>query len=594
MTFKNRITNIKPVDTELIIREFLSKKNWDMLYQSNILRKDMDNGVIDAHIDMLKWVITLEFDNKFEEKIRYHNAKCGFNFDNPIKKTIEMVLEHEMNHWKICPGDIVYLEMLMDTVSKGLEDGGLKKADIPTVTPYMSNFFSDIIINSIASVDRNYTDGFFLLYGQRLNSTHKQSIFSQINKNSSNTDLVFDIFCDVQAKIFGNTVNERSIVEIGTSNYNRVKDYVTKLLCALSSPIHANDIYSKKIDAKSTDELLSKFKKEDNWGPMAYTTAKLLAPLFNNINEEKLDEMFPLSGPIKKFVEDKNYRKMVVENGIGRGSELKYIKKFENYDEQYRKKAGIIVIESNADSEEKHSLTICKMGLDEADKNNPSSIYWPNTIIAGDQLLLNQKPLPFNMNFEGNTLVGSMQDILFIVDTSGSMDWSGYPFDNSKYDLSLQSFYAMVNYLEKIKKASFLNYGLIQFSNNTIWSKWHSYYELDNVKKALFDMYEGNRTHLDPKILNEALKTKRDKFMAVMISDGEIENSRDVINSCTEMISEGNDFILLQIASRDNFANQIASKGGTVVNIDNPKDMINLVLSATKRKYDRVVRRNTS
>jgi hypothetical protein len=187
-----------------------------------------------------------------------------------------------------------------------------------------------------------------------------------------------------------------------------------------------------------------------------------------------------------------------------------------------------------------------------------------------------------------------MQDILFIVDTSGSMDWSGYPFDNSKYDLSLQSFYAMVNYLEKVKKASFLNYGLIQFSNNTIWSKWHSYYELDNVKKALFDMYEGNRTHLDPKILNEALKTKRDKFMAVMISDGEIENSRDVINSCTEMISEGNDFILLQIASRDNFANQIASKGGTVVNIDNPKDMINLVLSATKRKYDRVVRRNTS
>ena len=136
----------------------------------------------------------------------------------------------------------------------------------------------------------------------------------------------------------------------------------------------------KKIDAKSTDELLSKFKKEDNWGPMAYTTAKLLAPLFNNINEEKLDEMFPLSGPIKKFVEDKNYRKMVVENGIGRGSELKYIKKFENYDEQYRKKAGVIVIESDADSEEKHSLTIFKMGLDEADKNNPSSIYWPNTI----------------------------------------------------------------------------------------------------------------------------------------------------------------------------------------------------------------------
>ncbi len=152
----------------------------------------------------------------------------------------------------------------------------------------------------------------------------------------------------------------------------------------------------------------------------------------------------------------------------------------------------------------------------------------------------------------------------------------------------------MIDYLEKVKKASFLNYGLIQFSDNTTWSGWRSYYELSSIKRNLFEGYEGNGTVLDPKILDETLKTKRDKFMAVMISDGEIMNSDEALKSCNEIITEGNEFILLQIASRDNFANKIEESGGMVVNIDNPNDLVGLVLSATKRKYDRVVRRNNS
>ncbi len=594
MFFKNKVIGTESISTELITREFLLKKNWDILYQSNIVRKDLDKDLMDANINMLKWIITVEFDNRFEEKVNNQNSKKGFYFDNPIKKTIEMVLEHEMNHWRICPGDIVYLEMIMDSVSKGLEDGGLKKVNIPAITPYVANFFSDIIINSIASTNKDYTEGFFLAYGHRLDVISKKANTFFSSKNSSDSQIIFEIFCDVQAKIFGNTKNERQIVEVESVSYDKVKDYVVNLLSILSSFKQTNEIYSKKIDDKNMNELLSRFKEESEWAPMAYGVAKLLAPLLNSVDDEDLEDICPLSGPIKEFVESKDYRKKVIETGIGKGSGLKYIKKFESYDEQYKKKARTIVIEPEGKSEERQSLTVFKMGASEANKNSLSSIYWPRTIIVGNQLLLNQKPLPFNMNFECNTLVGNMQDILFIVDTSRSMGWSGEPFDNSKYDLSLQSFYSMIDYLEKVKKASFLNYGLIQFSDNTTWSGWRSYYELSSIKRNLFEGYEGNGTVLDPKILDETLKTKRDKFMAVMISDGEIMNSDEALKSCNEIITEGNEFILLQIASRDNFANKIEESGGMVVNIDNPNDLVGLVLSATKRKYDRVVRRNNS
>jgi hypothetical protein len=324
--------------------------------------------------------------------------------------------------------------------------------------------------------------------------------------------------------------------------------------------------------------------------------ASFMAKYLKN-NLEDMKKRIVLNPLIDKMTKDGNFRRQIIRKGLERGSSLLYADDFESFDEIYKSVADEIVLEFlKKGKEEVPRLPLFYMKRRRIEEGDSfEGIEWGRTIFVdtGKQtdLWLFKGQVPYQIDIEGLPDSGSFEDLLFMVDVSGTMGWSGEPLDGSRYDMALRSIYSVLNYLEKTGKGYYLKYGLIMFSDSgkTMWSGWKSYSELEELKRHLFKDYQGGDTILDEDKVREAYTSKHDNFLALMVTDGDIHNPEEAKYVCKKLIEDGNDFVIFQIRFRSEFAEYMRRNGAAVVNVDKPEDLVGLILRKVGERYSPII-----
>jgi hypothetical protein len=589
-------------DTERFIREYLKKQGWDILYKLSITRENTEH-LIEAAIDNYTWNINLRLDPNFEAKIRKIVNKEIINIVDPEKKTVAAVVKHEKSHWDACPIDIEYLEAILDGTSVGLKNSGLfDDNEIKQYTPYVANMFCDIIVNSIVGLkenDEDFLEGIELLYLQEacLARNSGQLILENIlrrdNKNNVN---YYAIFVDAQMKIYQHSERARSLAKKFGGDYEEVNKASKDVIKILTNEHIAEKMSEGKADETDKRFALQALEDRLHWKRKSMEFASMMAKYLKN-NLDNMKRRIKLNPLIDKMTKDDNFRREVIRKGLEKGSSLLYTDDFEYFDEIYKSVADEIVLEFlKKGKEEVPRLPLFYMKRRRIEEGDSfEGIEWGRTIFVdtGKQtdVWLFKGQVPYQIDIEGLSDSGSFEDLLFMVDVSGTMGWSGEPLDGSRYDMALRSIYSVLNYLENTGKGHYLKYGLIMFSDprKTMWSGWKSYSELEELKRHLFKDYQGRDTILDEDKVRETYTSKHDNFLALMVTDGDIHNPEEAKYVCKKLIEDGNDFVIFQIRFRSEFAEYMRRNGAAVVNVDKPEDLVGLILRKVGERYSPII-----
>jgi hypothetical protein len=101
----------------------------------------------------------------------------------------------------------------------------------------------------------------------------------------------------------------------------------------------------------------------------------------------------------------------------------------------------------------------------------------------------------------------------------------------------------------------------------------------------VFSGYQDGDTYLDPEKLSQAEAENGKHFLTIMVSDGNLHNNSDAERACRRVIDKKNDFVLIQVKSSSEFANDMREAGAAVKHLDKPKDLVGLVLDVVSSKY---------
>ncbi len=273
--------------------------------------------------------------------------------------------------------------------------------------------------------------------------------------------------------------------------------------------------------------------------------------------------------------------------GGGIGREIGYAPQLDVFDALYRRKAGQIVLNFQTTEGDAPSTPLFYMAKRKIEENESldSTVAWERTMFVHGEPWIYKKEVPFEINLEGPSTKGSYEDIMFMIDVSGSMDWNNVPLDGGKYDMALRTVYAVIKYLEKSGKAPFMNFGLMQFSGRTTWSGWQSYGTLKTLRNQLFTGFEGGGTVLSTEKVLAAEKSSSKHYLTIMVSDGGLANTDDAFQACRTVVQKENDFVLFQIQDRSSFGQSMASLNVPVIQVDDPKDIIGISLDIVRSKY---------
>jgi len=279
-------------------------------------------------------------------------------------------------------------------------------------------------------------------------------------------------------------------------------------------------------------------------------------PIRQALEEREADAACALPGmPVEPFAErfneDARFRRQVLGSGIGTGlNPLKYHMGFESLDALYRHRATRVELESETVHRQGMAFDVAHMTREKLGDGLPSlnRIDWGATRVgAGGELELFQKTLPITDETPAAIRMRGFPDLLFVVDSSGSMGWDPKE-GNGPYDALLRAVYSVLAFLEEEKKAQHMRFAAVNFSGTTLCTTWKSFAELKDVKKLLFQ-YQGGGTVLAPAALQEIARSSSDHFLCLMVTDGKIKNVAAVVGVVQGMLSRGHRFILIQIGA---------------------------------------------
>ncbi len=556
---------------EEIIKNYLKRKGWDIVYKVDISRKK-EKYLIYAQISRDDWKISIRVDEGYEDRAKDIGKKYGVDKLPELMATSSAY--HEYGHWDKCPFDIDYFEEILDGVSKGLKEVGIDKDKIEVRALDIANAFMDFLVNSMyAFEDEEFKMGIGSLY----------LTVGVISKKFSDG---YALFVDVQSKLYQDKKLFRKLSQ-KFGRYRKIREDSKRLLSVLLTPYLAKKAFSNNLNEEDKKLILELLEDRSKWREKAREFAKIMAKYDIREDESKL-----LDSPFtRKMREGSGFRREVIRRGLEKGHKLEWVNEFEIFDETYEMVSEEIILKFLKEKEHSPLFPIFWMKKERIEgEDKLENIAWERTIFVErgkeEEVWLYRKRVPYAIEIGPEIKLESFEDILFIYDVSGSMGWSGKPLDGSKYDLAIRSVYGVIKYLERIGKAFHLNYGILLFSDTTSWSGWKGYWEIEEIKRALFKGYQGGNTGLEKKKVEEALETSKDNFLALMLSDGEFNiNPSEALRACEKIIERGNDFVLLQFQSNDEFSSRLKEMGAIVKHIDRAEDLIGLVLERVKEKY---------
>ena len=314
-------------------------------------------------------------------------------------------------------------------------------------------------------------------------------------------------------------------------------------------------------------------------------------PVQNLVNmDERPNRLLP-GVPLEPFndrvVNDPTFREQLTQIGIGRGQgHPSYLMGFDVLDVIYRNRATNVEIKSKLISRKGMAFEIAHMVREEMGSELPTfnGIDWGATRINTDgELKLYKKRLPINDQTPAKIDMAGFPDLLFIVDSSGSMGWDPKG-GKGPYDSLLRAIYSVFRFLKNRGKAQYMRFAVVNFSGATLTTQWHPFAELRKIKKLLFKHQKGG-TKLDCLKVQHMVKASPDRFLCLMITDAKISNVPDVLNTIKMMVDHGHGFVLIHIGRPTTLTQQVQKAGLPVHVITDPQQLSGLCLDYARKNW---------
>ncbi|WP_371805665.1 hypothetical protein [Candidatus Lokiarchaeum ossiferum] len=486
---------------------------------------------------------------------------------------------HEISHYIFCPYDTLTNFRLLAAAIRG----GVNKYYSPMVV----NIFADLIIDQ-----KNHADFPDLMNWELLKTT--ESLFDKsANETCSNLTKVliecYEILWGIQI--------------IPNSQRDEIRSNASKNICQIILKNFSNEnLWEKKVKAigKQLVEILKKevqlnnnFQQEN----IKQKQSPFILPddvlnIFGDLTELKNPDLIKQKSPdLNAPVEDKEEKniqnlmeELAPELSFNTMRDLLslhgYTDSTQNLALWYRGQAkGLIQIEYFQR------------------KKGGSIPLYPETWRIGDaiesfdpiqSLLVSPVIIP-NMTTRkwkydygiGQEKLSKIQDIMIVLDSSGSMDWNfNKKSISGRYHISLLAAFSAMQY--SLQRGSYIS--AINFSEQIIAQPWTN--DLTKIERVLLS-YQGFGTRLPTKKIEEFAQKAENPSLILVISDLEIENwapSKKLIKKLLAMghkiisfFIDGDQSILLT----KNFQ-ELMERGAKFYCIDNIDDLIGLVLSEVK------------
>jgi len=267
-----------------------------------------------------------------------------------------------------------------------------------------------------------------------------------------------------------------------------------------------------------------------------------------------------------RITNDAWFRQRLLQIGIGRGRSPKFMD-FEALDALYRSRVTKVQIESEVACKKGAAFEIAHLSREELRSTMPgfNNIDWGATRIdPNGRLQLYEKKIAITDDTPAKLEMIGFPDLLFIVDSSGSMKWDPKA-GTGPYDSLLRAVYSVLYFLERHGKAQYMRFAVVNFSGTTVQTPWLPFAELRKVKELLFK-HQGGGTTLDCAVVRQIVDASPDRFLCLMVTDGQISNATDVLCIIKAMVAKGHGFVLIQIG-RPSALTQQLHKAGLVVHI---------------------------
>lgn len=163
-------------------------------------------------------------------------------------------------------------------------------------------------------------------------------------------------------------------------------------------------------------------------------------------------------------------------------------------------------------------------------------------------------------------------DLLLVIDTSGSM--GNYMDIKSRLHQTILASFGFIKFFEERKG----KIALINFSSSPIVCDWTKDY--DKIKDTLL-INQGNSTNFPIDSIERLTERKKEGTVAVIITDGDIQNWQKTLNILTELCNLDNDVFLFLMDNKNavNKYSELRNVGGFVEFASTVNDIRNIVFN---------------
>lgn len=180
----------------------------------------------------------------------------------------------------------------------------------------------------------------------------------------------------------------------------------------------------------------------------------------------------------------------------------------------------------------------------------------------------------------------SLPHLNLVVDSSSSMGFqpAATGAARGKYDVVLMAAWGMFAYMQQHPNAHQVQVNAVNFSNDTSVSGWHSFHNLEPVKRVLAS-YKGQGTTLDISKLRAAFDSRPGEMLTVVMTDGDLGNTPQALEAFAQNVASGNHLVLLHIGNANAFTKGIQDLKCPVHILKDASQLVGLCLDLAKERY---------
>jgi len=227
-----------------------------------------------------------------------------------------------------------------------------------------------------------------------------------------------------------------------------------------------------------------------------------------------------------------------------------------------------------------------KRRLGPTEKIMPGRLRWSatrfSTVHGRQRMDLYAKTTPYLVP-GGSDRLPLRHDLALILDSSSSMGRANN--FGSPYSLLLRAVYSLLHHLRQTGNDSYMRFAVINFSDKTFYSGWQNATRLPRLRREFMLTGQYGGTTLNPAALRRMPIEAQRTFLAIMVTDGDLANERQVADAVQGLVNRGNEFILLNIGASGAFADRVRATGAEVRCLASAADLHSLILGKGRERW---------